>query len=115
MSEIKSVKDDPKQNLPLTQDFQKQWIAGFFDAEGSATKKDTEQPMLSIYSTDKEKIHLIQELLDELSIHSGIYLPDDRTVYQLFITGGANIRRFFQTIPIRHPSKINKIRAFFDS
>ncbi len=110
---VKTIKDNPEQVRSIKPKFQSQWIAGFFDAEGSVTTTGTNQPMLSIYSTKKAKIDLIQEILDNASIHSGVYLPEGRSVYQLFITGRANIRKFFQEFPIRHPSKIHKIRAFF--
>ncbi|MFW9997628.1 MAG: LAGLIDADG family homing endonuclease [Candidatus Odinarchaeota archaeon] len=89
--------------------FQKHYVAGFFDAEGSAVLTGTAQPVLSIYSAELEKILLLQELLDQWSIHSGKYKHADRTVWQLFITGRDNVKMFANQLPIYHPEKKRRV------
>ena len=51
---------------------QKHWVAGVFDADGSATLTGTHQPMLSFYSSNYDKLMLIQEFLTEWACHSGV-------------------------------------------
>ncbi len=113
VTKILEVKNNPELVRLIKPEFQQQWIAGFFDAEGSATTTGTNQPMLSIYSSENIKICILQELLNQFSIHSGVYLPNDRNVYQLYITGHDNIRDFACLIPLRHPDKCARIRSFF--
>jgi DNA-binding transcriptional regulator WhiA len=109
---IYNVKVNPRVVKHINCRFQQYWIAGFFDAEGSVTLTGTDQPMLSIYSTNREKITILRKLLNLFSMHSGIYLPSNRTVYQLFLTGRANIKRFVHTIPFHHPAKLKRIRRY---
>lgn len=112
VTELWEIKEHPEIVRRINPSSQKQYIAGFFDAEGSATITGTNQPMLSMYSTRLDKITILTDLLDNFYIHSGVYLPEGRNVYQLYITGRDTIREFAMTIPIRHPEKREKIRLY---
>ena len=72
---LNDVKTSPEQIKTIDDDKQKQWIGGVFDAEGTATITGSNQPMLSIYSIEFDKISMLKELLKKFLINSGIYLP----------------------------------------
>lgn len=112
---ILDVKRNPEQVRAIDANLQKQWIAGFFDAEGSATKTGTHQPMLSIYSADHAKIKLLQELMKQFSLRSGVYRPKERSVWQLFLTGRGNVQEFSILIPFRHPTKRARIKQILET
>lgn len=106
--ELKAIKDAPEQVSGVSKEFQRQWLAGFFDAEGSVQLSGYKQsqPMLSIYSTSGAKIDIIIDLLgQQFGIRAGKYLPKDRNVWQLFITGRGSVATFATEIPLRHPEK----------
>ena len=111
--QLYSIKYNPEIILTINLDFQKQWIAGFFDAEGSATTMASNSPQLSFYSSNSQKISIIQKILKRISIKSGIYTPKNRNVQQLFLTSRGTVRKFFRLIHVRHPEKHKRIQSFF--
>ena len=107
--ELQRVKANPRLVLAINHELQRHYIAGFFDAEGTATITGSKQPSLSIYSTNVEKLELLSGLLNQESITSGIYHPQTRNVRQLYITGRGSVKQFASIMPLRHPAKRQKV------
>ena len=91
-------------------DQQREWVQGFTDAEGSVTRNSEDQPQVSIYNKHLRKLQLIQRILQQVGVHSGIYSPTNRTVHQLFISGRKNLRYYLENGPgTSHPEKYQKL------
>jgi len=103
---LRVIKDQPDIVQSWNRPQQYAWIRGFADAEGSATRNSEGQPQFSIYNKSIVKLRIIGEILGKDEIHSGFYLPPDRDVWQMFITGRENLQRFFEMGPgVSHPEK----------
>jgi len=89
------------------------WVRGLADAEGSATLSGEGQPQFSIYNKSFEKLKIASEILEKDGIHSGFYLPPDRDVWQMFITGRENLQRFLEMGPgVSHPEKRLRLQQY---
>ena len=89
------------------------WLRGLADAEGSATKNSEGQPQFSIYNESHNKLRIAGEILEQHHIHCGYYKPPNRTVWQLYITGRENLKRFLQwDSGVSHPEKRERLQQY---
>lgn len=108
--ELQRVKNDAVDVVrAIDARLQQNYVAGFFDAEGTATCTGSRQPQVSMYSTDLEKLEFVKEILENNGVKSGIYHPKHRNVRQLYVSGRGTIRTFATVFPIRHPAKRKRI------
>ena len=113
VSAIKGFKMNPERIERLRPEYQHPWFQGFADAEGSATQNSEHQPQFSIYNTNLYKIKIAGQILSSHNIHFGTYIPPNRNVYQLFITGRDNLKYFLDVFTgVTHPEKYNLLRLF---
>ncbi len=93
---------------------QRAWVRGLADAEGSATRNSENQPQFSIYNQSLEKLKVAGEILEKDGIHFGLYLPKGRDVWQLYISGRENLKRFLEVGPgVTHPEKRSCLLQYF--
>lgn len=94
----------------------KEYIAGFYDAEGGC--RNSEKFELGISKTIQcwasvrckhfganEPLIFVKNKLAESGINSNIYDSDE-----LVLTGKQNLRKFYETIPLKHPRKRNDLK-----
>ncbi len=93
---------------------QRAWVRGFADAEGSATRNTDKQPQFSFYNQNLEKLKIAGEILEKDGIHFGFYLPNGRDVWQMYLTGRENLKRFLdgEASGVSHPEKRSRLLQF---
>ena len=107
-----SIREVPTQVLNWSDEFQLLWVRGFIDAEGSVTKSGDNQPMLSVYNKNLQKLKIIENILNSYKIKARYYKPTKRDVWQQYFTGRSNISILFETVKIEHPEKNNKLKLY---
>ncbi|MFX1518999.1 MAG: LAGLIDADG family homing endonuclease [Promethearchaeota archaeon] len=107
-----SIKEMPTQVLKWSDEFQLLWVRGFIDAEGSVTKSGDNQPMLSVYNKNLQKLKIIEKILYLYDIKARYYKPSTRDVWQQYYTGRSNLSTLSETVNIEHPEKSNKLRLY---
>jgi hypothetical protein len=89
------------------------WLRGLADAEGSATQNSEGQPQFSIYNESILKLRIAGDILEHHNIHCGHYKPPNRTVWQLYITGRENLKRFLHRVSgVTHPEKRKRLQQY---
>ncbi len=92
---------------------QRAWVCGLADAEGSATRNTDNQPQFSIYNQSLKKLRIAGEILERDGIHFGLYLPKGRDVWQMYLTGRENLKRFLDVeAGVRHPEKRSRLLQY---
>jgi len=93
---------------------QRAWVRGLADAEGSATRNTDNQPQFSFYNKDLEKLKIAGEILQKDGIHFGFYLPQGRDVWQMYLTGRENLKRFLdgEAPGVSHPEKRSRLLQY---
>lgn len=93
---------------------QRAWVRGLADAEGSATRNTDKQPQFSFYNKDFEKLKIAGEILEKDGIHFGFYLPQGRDVWQMYLTGRENLKRFLdgEASGVSHPEKRSRLLQY---
>lgn len=93
---------------------QRAWVRGFADAEGSATRNSDNQPQFSFFNKDLEKLKIAGEILQKDGVHFGFYLPKGRDVWQMYLTGRENLKRFLdgEATGVSHPEKRSRLLQY---
>jgi hypothetical protein len=110
-----AVKGNPEIVKDWDDESKRAWVRGLADAEGSATMGGSGQPQFSIYNQDFEKLQVAADILEENGIHSGFYCPQDRDVWQMFLTGRDNLEQFQNEIGLNHPEKREKLQGLLET
>ncbi len=95
---------------------QKEYVAGFYDAEGGCRdaerfcsgKTKTIQCWASFvckHNGENEPLVLVKKVLQSFGVSSHLYDNDE-----LVITGRENLRRFYDEFPLKHPAKRKKLK-----
>ena len=98
----------------------KNYIAGFYDAEGGCrnVEKFCEGTTKTInywasirckHFEENEPLCFLQKKLKDLDINCNIYDNDE-----LVITGKKNLKLFYQLIPLKHPRKKDELKKLID-
>jgi len=103
-------KETPKKVLKWKNELKLLWVRGFFDAEGSPTKTVKNEPMLSLYNSDIEKLKIIEKILKRYKIVAKYYEIADRT-HQYF-SGRENLQKFLETVKLENPGKTYKLQLY---
>jgi hypothetical protein len=110
---LRTIHEHPEVIRTWKPAYQRAWIQGFSDAEGSATQNSEGQPQFSIYNQSLQKLKIAGAILEQHHINCGFYKPPTRTVWQLFITGRENLQRFLRWGPgVTHPEKQSRLRQY---
>jgi intein-encoded DNA endonuclease-like protein len=110
---IRTIHDNPEVIRTWKPSHQRAWLQGLADAEGSATQNSEGQPQFSIYNQSLQKLKIAGEILENNHIHCGYYKPPTRTVWQLYITGRENLKRFLRWGPgVTHPEKHSQLLQY---
>lgn len=105
------LKDNSAKVLNWTETAKLLWTRGFIDAEGSVVKTKENQPMLSVYNSDVEKLRIIEKILKPYGIRMNYYKPPKRRVWQQYYMGRENLTTLLKTVEIEHPVKNRKLRS----
>lgn len=106
-SELSRYRKKPSLVLQESEEFQRGFLQGIFDAEGSVRK---ERRHLTVSSKRKETIRILKILLKEFGINIGKPNKDKNNVISIPFYGKENLKRFEKQIGFRHPAKNNRLR-----
>ncbi len=110
---FRHVWDNPDVILDWPASAQIEFVRGFFDAEGSAPRREPGTGWrLSIYQKDRRKLRIIHEILRRNGIQAG-RLTNSRDIGLLPIRTQANVERFWRTFEPEHPDKRAAISSLF--
>ncbi len=109
---LASIREMPLQVLNWSEEFQLLWVRGFIDAEGSVTQSGDNQPMLSVYNKNLQKLQIIEKILSPYKIKARYYKPPKRDVWQQYFTGRSNLSKLSEMVKIEHPEKSNNLRLY---
>ena len=113
VTQIQRIHANPKVIRAWAPILQLAWVRGLADAEGSATQNSEGQPQFSIYNESIQKLRIAGAILEHHNIHCGHYKPPNRTVWQLFITGRENLKRFLHRVSgVTHPEKRQRLQHY---
>jgi intein-encoded DNA endonuclease-like protein len=113
VTQLQSIHEQPEVIRTWNQTLQLAWLRGLADAEGSATQNSEGQPQFSIYNESINKLRIAGEILEQNHIHCGYYKPPKRNVWQLYITGRENLKRFLQwESGVSHPEKRSRLQQY---
>lgn len=109
VTKLNEIKRNPHIILSASPTAQLSWVRGFIDAEGSVTVNGSKQPMVSIYNNELDKLQIVETVLQKFGIHVHFYKPEDRKVWQQYLTGRKNLQKLLDGVGLEHPDKREKL------
>jgi len=92
---------------------QREYVRGFFDAEGSVPKRLPGKGWrLSIYQKDRRKLNVISDILKRNGVMPG-RLTNSRDIGLLPIREKSNVERFASIFAPEHPDKKEALKSLF--
>ncbi len=107
---ISEYKKNHRKILRKGRTFQKSFVQGFYDAEGSVHRK---RYQISIFSKKRDSLYIVRTILKDSGIKTG-KINLSKGVYNLPIYGKENIMKFKQKIDLRHKEKLKKLNALVE-
>ncbi len=106
--ELSQYRKKPSLVLQETKEFQKGFLQGIFDAEGSVRK---ERRHLTVSSKRKSTIRILKILLKKFGIKIGKPCGDKNNVVSIPFYGKKNLAKFSEEIGFRHPDKKKRLEV----
>lgn len=107
--ELQKFRDKPARILRQSKAFQKGYLQGIFDAEGSIR---AERKHITVSSKRHETIKIVLALLKKAGIVTGKPHADKNNVVSIPFYGGKNLKLFARRIGFRHPEKLRRLKVF---
>lgn len=102
---FKALRARPRPLLRLGRQGKIHFIRGFFDAEGSAPRRNgAVQYRIEIYQKDREMLGIVSEIIESLGIRTG-KMTNSRDIGLLPIRRKENILSFRKIVSPEHPDK----------
>jgi len=101
-NELVEMRKDFDKVLSMPVSFQKGFVQGLFDAEGSVSKR---RYSLRAYNKKHELLHVTKTVLERAGIKPFHLLQDKRGICVLHIYGIENMKKFRQKFGFHHPEK----------
>ena len=101
-NELLEMRKDFGKILSAPLQFQKGFVQGLFDAEGSVSKR---RYSLRAYNKKHKLLHVAKTVLERAGVKPAYLLRDKRGIWVLHVYGTKNLRKFRQSFGFHHPEK----------
>lgn len=107
--ELLKFRTTPKLILEQPEDFQKGFLQGIFDAEGSIRK---ERSHITVSSNQEDIIEVVKNIMERYGFKLGKPWKDKNNVISIPLYGKESMKLFSDLINFRHPEKLSRLKLF---